>query len=83
MRISVVIPVLNGAAFLAQAIRSARDQSLPPVEIIVADNGSTDASVDIARSFGPPVQVISVAEPGATAARAAGFAESSGEALMF
>ena len=83
MRISVIIPVLNGEAFLAQAIRSARNQSLPPVEIIVADNGSSDASLAIARSFGSPVRVISVAQRGAAAARAAGYAEATGEALMF
>lgn len=83
MRVSVVIPVLNGEAFLAQAIRSALNQSLPPAEIIVADNGSKDASLQIASSFGPPVRVISVTKPGATAARAAGFAETTGEALMF
>lgn len=83
MRISVVIPVLDGQSFLAQAIRSARDQSLPPVEIIVADNGSRDASLAIARSFGPPVRVISAPRPGAAAARAAGYAEATGEALMF
>lgn len=83
MRISVVIPVLDGEAFLAQAIRSARDQSLPPVEIIVADNGSQDRSVEIAHSFGPPVRVIDVPRRGAAAARATAAAEATGEALMF
>ncbi len=83
MRVSVIIPVLNGEAFLAQAIRSARNQSLPPVEIIVADNGSTDGSLAIARGFGSPVRVISVAQRGAAAARAAGYSEATGEALIF
>lgn len=83
MRISVVIPVLNGEAFLGQAIRAALNQTLPPAEIVVADNGSTDASVGIARGFGPPVRTIQVARRGAAAARAAGTAETTGDALMF
>lgn len=83
MRISVVIPVLNGEAFLAQAIRAVRNQTLPPAEIIVADNGSTDASIEIARRFGPPVRVMSVPERGATAARIAGYGQTTGDALMF
>ncbi|MFW5881331.1 MAG: glycosyltransferase family 2 protein, partial [Roseicyclus sp.] len=80
---SVVIPVLDGEAFLAQAIRSALNQSLPPHEILVADNGSRDGSVAIAGSFGAPVRVMGVPRPGAAAARAAAAAQTEGDALMF
>ena len=47
-RISVIIPVYNGARFLAEAIQSVLDQTLPPDEIIVVDDGSTDGSAAIA-----------------------------------
>jgi glycosyltransferase involved in cell wall biosynthesis len=83
MRISVVIPVLDGEDFLSQAIRAARNQTLSPVEIIVADNGSRDRSVEIARSFGPSVRVIHVSHRGAAAARASAATEATGDALMF
>lgn len=46
---SVVIPVYNGEKYLAEAIASIADQSLPAAEIIVVDDGSTDATGDVAR----------------------------------
>ena len=48
---AVVIPVFNGERFLAAAIQSVLDQSYRPFELIVVDDGSTDSSVALARSF--------------------------------
>ncbi|NCC37254.1 MAG: glycosyltransferase family 2 protein, partial [Chloroflexia bacterium] len=45
--ISVIIPVYNGERFLAEAIQSVLDQTLPPDEIIVVDDGSTDGSAAV------------------------------------
>jgi glycosyltransferase involved in cell wall biosynthesis len=50
-KISVVLPVHNRADVLARAIRSVLDQSLPEFELVIVDDGSTDASVDVARSL--------------------------------
>lgn len=83
MKVSVVIPCLDSEAFLGSAIRSLINQTQPPHEIIVADNGSTDGSLEIARSFGGPVRVIEVPMRGASHARLAGAAEAHGQALMF
>lgn len=47
-RVSIGIPVYNGAAYLDEAIRSARAQTLGDLEIVVSDNGSSDASADLA-----------------------------------
>ncbi len=45
--VSVVIANFNGAAYLAEAVRSAQQQTLHDIEIIVADDGSTDESIGI------------------------------------
>jgi glycosyltransferase involved in cell wall biosynthesis len=42
--VSVILPVYNGERFLAQAIESVWHQTLPPLELIIVDDGSTDGS---------------------------------------
>lgn len=49
--VSVIIPVYNGAAFLAQAIESVLLQTHAELELIVVNDGSTDASGAIAESY--------------------------------
>jgi teichuronic acid biosynthesis glycosyltransferase TuaG len=49
--ISVVTPVHNGSAWLAEAIKSVLAQTLTEFELLVVDDGSTDASPDIAAAF--------------------------------
>ena len=54
--ISIVIPALNEESLLSDCLRSLRTQEYKgEYEIIVADNGSTDATADIARKFGAKV----------------------------
>lgn len=81
--ISVIIPVYNGERFLVEAIRSVLDQTLPPDEIIVVDDGSTDDGAAIARSFGSPVRVLTQANLGPAAARNLGVAHAAGDLLAF
>jgi len=47
MRLSVVLPNFNHARFLPEALESLLTQSLPPDEILVVDDASTDGSVDL------------------------------------
>lgn len=56
--VSVVIPAFDAGRFLAEAIESARAQSLKPREIIVVDDGSSDDSAEVASRFGPPVLLL-------------------------
>ena len=50
-RVSIIIPVYNGEAFLAEAIESVQAQTYAGFELIVVDDGSTDSSAEIARSY--------------------------------
>jgi succinoglycan biosynthesis protein ExoO len=52
MTVSVIIPTYNVALCVERAIRSALNQSLQPVEVIVVDDGSTDATCDVVSRLG-------------------------------
>jgi glycosyltransferase involved in cell wall biosynthesis len=81
--VSVVVPVRDGGRFLAPAIESVLAQDYAPLEVIVVDDGSTDASFDVASSFGPPVRALSQAALGVAAALNNGIGEATGELLAF
>jgi len=82
-RFSVVIPAFNAAATLARAVDSVRAQSWPAHEIIVVDDGSTDATAEVARRFGEAVRLIRQPNRGVSAARNAGAAAATGDWLAF
>lgn len=80
--VSVIVPVYNGARFLRAALESVVAQSYRPMEIIVVDDGSTDASAAIAKSFAD-VLYLRQTNQGVTAARNAGLAAARGDFLAF
>lgn len=79
--VSVVIPCFNQARYLRQAIRSAFEQSLPPLECIVVDDGSTDETAAVAELL--HARVIRQPNRGVSAARNAGLAAARGELVVF
>jgi len=78
--ISVVLPVYNGEAYLAEAVRSILGQTCTDFELLIVDDGSTDGSAAVAESFGDlRVRVIRLSPNGGIiAALKAGFAEARG-----
>jgi len=74
--VDVIIPAHNAGKFLAAAIDSALAQQGVPLRVIVVDDGSTDDTATIARSYGDSVLVVSQANRGLAAARNRGIAES-------
>ena len=71
---SVVIPVFNGERYVRRAVASAAAQTVPAAEILVGDDGSTDASAALAASH-PGVRVLKhAANRGLSAARNTGIA---------
>jgi glycosyltransferase involved in cell wall biosynthesis len=83
MKTSVIIPAFNAAGTLAATIRSCLDQTPRPCEVIVVDDGSTDATREVARGFSGDVRLETVSNGGVARARNTGAAVASGEALVF
>ncbi len=82
-RISVVVPCHNAARYLAAALRSACEQSLVPLEILVIDDGSTDGSGAIAEGFGAKVCCVRQENRGISEARNRGIALAVGDLIAF
>jgi glycosyltransferase involved in cell wall biosynthesis len=97
--LSVIVPVRDGAETLGAAIASVLDRAEGLLEVIVVDDGSSDGSAELARSFGPAVQVIAsrgagigagdagmsagMASAGPAAARNSGVGAARGTLLSF
>ncbi|MES2299189.1 MAG: glycosyltransferase family A protein [Pseudomonadota bacterium] len=62
--VTVIIPVFNGERFIARAVQSALAQSLPPAQVLVVDDGSSDATVSRLAPFGARVTLIALARNG-------------------
>ena len=83
LSVSVIIPTYNRAAFIAAAINSVLDQTCPPDEIIVVDDGSTDDTSRVLSQFGPPVTVIRQQNARVSAARNTGLRAATSDAVIF
>jgi succinoglycan biosynthesis protein ExoO len=85
MSVSVVIAAYNAAPFIDRAIRSALDQTQPPLEVLVVDDASTDDTVQVVTALAqtdPRIRLIRQdGNGGPGAARNAGFAAARGEWL--
>ncbi|MGD9509361.1 MAG: glycosyltransferase family 2 protein [Geminicoccaceae bacterium] len=81
--ISCVIPVFNGEAYLGEALDSVFAQTLPPTEVIVVDDGSTDGTREVIDRFGTRVRYVHQENRGPAAARNKGIALAIGELLAF
>ena len=81
--VGVVIPVYNGEKYIADAVRSALRQTVPPKEVIVVDDGSTDSTREVLSTFGQQIAVIRQRNKGCAAARNAGIGKTRTEWIGF
>lgn len=81
--ISVVIPCYNAAPYIGDCLRSVAQQTAPPTEIVVVDDGSTDGSLNAIRQSGVPVTLIQTDRANGAGARNAGIDAASGEWIAF
>ena len=82
-RFSVIIPVFNGERFVARAIESVLAQTYPAEEIVVVDDGSTDATPDVVAGYAPRVKYVRTSNRGVAAARNLGANTARGDWLAF
>lgn len=83
--VAVIVPVRDCAAYLGEALASIAAQTVPPAEVVVVDDGSTDGSGDVARAAGFDVLAGGTPEAplGIGAARNRGIAATSAPFLAF
>jgi glycosyltransferase involved in cell wall biosynthesis len=82
-RISVVIPVYNGAKTIAQTVESLLRQSLRPDEIVVVDDGSTDKTQEVLSKFDREVTALAQPNGGPASARNRGIRAATGAFVAF
>jgi glycosyltransferase involved in cell wall biosynthesis len=81
--ISVVIPAYNAELYLREAIESVQAQNHLSLEILVIDNGSTDGTADVVRSFGSAVRYTYQQNAGAAGGRNRGAEMAAGDFIAF
>lgn len=79
--VTVIVAAYNGEKFLSQALESVFRQDYEPFEVVFVDDGSTDGTAEIARSF--PVHYVHQENQGLPAARNAALRLARGEFVAF
>jgi glycosyltransferase involved in cell wall biosynthesis len=83
LKVSCVIAVYNGAAYLREAVDSVLSQTYPDLELIVVDDGSTDGTSGVIAGYGDRVRAFRQENRGVSVARNLGVAATTGELLSF
>jgi len=78
-RVTIVVPAYNAARFLKSTLESAVAQTFRDIEVIVVNDGSSDATGAIAESIGHPVRVLHQQNAGMSVSRNLGIASSDSE----
>ena len=81
--VSVIIPCYNAVRWVSEAIQSCLNQTYQPLEVIVIDDGSTDQSLEVIKSFDDKIRWESGSNRGGNHARNRGFALSRGDYIQF
>lgn len=80
---SAIVTAYNSVRYIGEALESVLRQTQRPNEILVVDDGSTDGTEEIARSFGPGIRYFYQRNQGEAAARNRAVALASADAIAF
>lgn len=83
LSISVVVPVFNGQQTIGETVEALLGQTLPPHEIIVVNDGSTDATLEVLKKYSARISLLSKPNGGPASARNAGVRAASGSLIAF
>jgi glycosyltransferase involved in cell wall biosynthesis len=86
MKVSIITPCYNAAAFIETTVHSIQQQTLPDWELLVVDDGSVDNSADIIRRMAKDdsrIKLIQKANGGTASARKLGLEHAQGEYIQF
>ena len=81
--ISVIIPAYNAAKWIGETLDSVLAQTYPALEVLVVDDGSTDATAEVVRGYGERVRLIEKPNGGHASARNLGIRLAQGEYVAF
>lgn len=81
--VSIIIPCYNAERWVGEAIQSALAQTYTPVEVVVIDDGSTDKSLEVIKSFGNKIRWAGGPNRGGNAARNRGLELAQGKWLQY
>ena len=85
-KVTIVIPVYNAEAYVAECVESVLRQTYRDIEVVLVDDGSKDGSLGVCRGLAEKderVKVLPQANAGPSVARNRGIEEASGEYLVF
>jgi glycosyltransferase involved in cell wall biosynthesis len=82
-RVSVIIPTFNRAHCIARSVESVLAQTFQDLELIVVDDGSTDATAEVLAPFGERIRLIRQNNGGVSSARNAGIRAARGSWIAF
>ena len=81
--VSAVIPAYNCAEYVSEAVQSVLDQDYPAKEVVVVNDGSTDGTLAVLRSFGAAIRIVDQKNSGPPVARNNGLLAARGDYIAF
>ncbi len=82
-RVSVIVPVYNGAAHIVETVESVLAQTYADLELIVVDDGSTDGTAELLRPYRGQLRLVQQSNQGVSAARNCGLRLALGHFVLF